>query len=392
VTAAARTVLVASITAIRSDGRILRQIDTLLAAGHRVIAVGAAGGPPHLAEATGTLRFVDIPPLAWTRFSQLGAVAGFSLGGLASIERLADTYPSVARLRAAVLDVAQTQGGPQFAIANDWQALPAILALHRRHATPFHYDTHEHAVSEHSHNRIWRLAFPRLIERIERIGVSAAQSVSSPSTGISADLARSYGGATRIGTIRNVTNIGRMVPRAVGTPVRVLYHGLFKEDRGLIGLVRSVRDWPERFVLDLRGKAMNPAFGAALEAAVAEADGRVQLHPMAEQGDLIALTNQADIGIFLPDVSSRQLRHALPNKVFEYLHAGLMLIVPQDCDMADFVAETGAGLAIDPRHVAQTLAGLGDDDIARFKAAAHRASEGLTWEAEGAKMLALMGI
>lgn len=387
-TAAASTVLVASITAIRRDGRILRQIDALLGAGHRVVAVGAAGGPAHAAQAGGRLTFADFPAEGWSPARRLKAAMAFGLGGLAGVDSLANAYPGLAALRRWVA----SEAPPDFAIANDWHALPAILDLHHRLGTPFHYDTHEHAISEHSHNRLWRLAFPRLIGRIERAGISAAHSVSAPSGGICRDLVAQYGAIRRVAPVRNVTNIGRLLPRPVGLPVRVLYHGLFKEDRALLPLVRSVTQWPEHFVLDLRGEATSASFGAALEAAVADAAGRVTLHPMAGQGDLIALTNQADIGVFLPDVSSRQLRHALPNKVFEYLHAGLMLIVPKECDMADFVAETGAGLAIAPRDIAETLAGLTDVAIAGYKAAAHRASQELTWAAEGQKMLALMAL
>jgi glycogen synthase len=392
VTSAPRRILVASLTAIRRDGRILRQVDALLAAGHHVIAVGAAGGPSHPAEATGRLRWVDVAVPGWSRAGQAKAAAGFLIGGVSGISALVATYPGIAALRRAILDFTTQHGAPDFAFANDWHSLPAILALHQRFGTPFHYDTHEHALSEHSHNPLWRLAFPRLIERIERAGIKAAHSVSSPSDGICRDLVMRYGPLQRIATIRNITDMEALPPRPLGRPVRVLYHGLFKEDRALLPLVRSIADWPAHYALDLRGHATNPAYGAALEAAAAASAGRVTLYPMATPEALTAQTNTADIGVFLPDVSAPQLRYALPNKLFEYLSGGLMLIVSANSDMADFVTETGSGIAIEPQVLARTLGELSDDTITRYKLAAHTAAQSLSWAAEAQKLRALTGL
>lgn len=156
----------------------------------------------------------------------------------------------------------------------------------------------------------------------------------------------------------------------------------------------DVAHWPAAFTLDLRGAAPTATYQAMVAGRADASAGRIHLHPMATAEDLLARSHASDIGVFLPELGSRQLRIAMPNKVFEYLHAGLMLIVPEGCDMADFVRETGAGLAIDPvrQPLHTVLAGLSAQDIDSYKAAAYRASQHLTWANEARKLRALTGL
>lgn len=220
-----RTVLVASLSAIRGDGRILRQIDAVLDAGHSVVAFGAPGGGVHPAEASGALRFVDVPVPGWSPLRKLAATAGFAIGGIlpfALSAPFAARYPGIAALKHSMLaDPALRSCRPFFAIANDWQALPAVLAVHRAAGVAFHYDAHEFATEEHAHNTLWALAFSRLIRKIEGQGVRAAHSVSSPSPGICRALAEMYGRSGRIAPVRNVGDHGSLPPRATGTAVSV---------------------------------------------------------------------------------------------------------------------------------------------------------------------------
>src|SRR5262245_29012347 len=59
---------------------------------------------------------------------------------------------------------------------------------------------------------------------------------------------------------------------------------------------------------------------------------------MVPQTKVIETANAADIGIALPSIAFPQNRFALPNKLFEYLHAGLLVIFPAGTDMARVTA------------------------------------------------------
>ncbi|MEK9735723.1 MAG: glycosyltransferase [Candidatus Nanopelagicales bacterium] len=69
---------------------------------------------------------------------------------------------------------------------------------------------------------------------------------------------------------------------------------------------------------------------------------RVQVHRPVPTLDIIAEVSQYDVGLcaFTPnDRNRRHLDTALPNKLFEYLHAGLPVVCPRVREMAQFIAE-----------------------------------------------------
>jgi glycosyltransferase involved in cell wall biosynthesis len=82
----------------------------------------------------------------------------------------------------------------------------------------------------------------------------------------------------------------------------------------------------------------------------------------------------------------------LPNKLFEYLMAGLMVIVSDADDMAEIVRryECGRVLAdVSPSTLAATLDALEPDEIRRCKDRARESARSLCWERERDKLIAL---
>ena len=83
----------------------------------------------------------------------------------------------------------------------------------------------------------------------------------------------------------------------------------------------------------------------------------------------------------------------MPNKLFEYLHAGLVPIAAKDSDAADLLAEHGVGVAIDPNDttaVPRYLATLTPGGLWAAKRAAHEAARKLTWDEEAKILTALL--
>jgi len=281
-------------------------------------------------------------------------------------------------------------------VANDWMTLPAAIEAKRRFGVPFHYDTHELALAEHSHRLLWRLLFPPLVFAVERLGLQHAQSASCVGPSIRQRMLDTYNLGRPPGVVMNIPDGQRLAPRPVGELVQVLYHGLFKENRGLESLLKSAAQWRPHLQLVLRGRAHNRSFEQRLRDLSSSLDlsSRVIFEPSVSQSDVISAANSADIGVFLPDIRSPQNRYALPNKVFEYLHAGLMVVVPANTDMATVVEPFGAGVGLvdsdDPQALADLLNGMSREDIFVFKQCAHTAAAEFTWRIEEDKFLALI--
>ncbi|MGD9805573.1 MAG: glycosyltransferase [Hyphomicrobiaceae bacterium] len=381
----APTVFVLSLSHIPRDGRVRRHCRRLTEAGCRVVAIGL--GPTDGEEPIDTktaARHITIAEVAWSAIRRIQTAVALSaarapLTDSATIG-IADAIPGVRGMRLA-LDHAIRTETPRtpVIVANDWTTLPAALEAHARWQISIHYDTHELATEEHIDRAAWRLLFPPVIRKIERLGATAARSISCVSPSISAIMSKEYGLSNSPIVIPNLPDNPPIAPSPVGTPVTVLYHGIFTSNRGLEALIRSVSEWPNGFRLVLRGAANSKRVSAQIDRAVSHQTvaHRVALEPMAPQNDVVTLANKADIGIFLPDLSLRQNRYALPNKLFEYLYAGLLPIVPANTDMADVLSAHGIG-AVVPGGRADALpallAALTPDEIVAAKSQAYQAS------------------
>jgi glycosyltransferase involved in cell wall biosynthesis len=112
--------------------------------------------------------------------------------------------------------------------------------------------------------------------------------------------------------------------------------------------------------------------------------------------ELLSWTSSADIGlsVFDPDISL-STRYCLPNKVFEYLMAGLpVLTTPLDA-VVEIVQQYGAGVEIprlEPRLVATALNYIlaKPDELARMRnAALAAAARDLRWSVERERVWSL---
>lgn len=408
----ARRAYVLSLTHIPTDGRVLRQIAALVHAGFDVTAIGLSGAsgtktllPDAVAMATMTgcnapmagpaPSYVAIDAAQWSSRALLPALPWLVVARLAPRLRstAADQLPGIALLKQRLQDLLNSMPGgpPPLVIANDWQALPALSAAVRRHGVIGHYDSHELAAEEHADRFAWRLLFPPTIRSIEAQGLAACRSVSCVSPGIANALQERYQLAILPAVVRNVP-VGQPVPpRQPGTPIKVLFHGLLKSGRGLEDLIKGTAHWPDGFNLVIRGRATNAAYAKTLERRIAMAPpGRITLEPMVPQADVVATASMADVGVLPYDTSLAENRFALPNKLFEYLHAGIVPVVPADSDAAQLLADYGVGFAIDftdPSNLGAQLGRIDPVSIWQQKRKVHAAAGEMNWGLEMRRLL-----
>ena len=392
------TAVVLSLSRIDIDGRVLRQISALEAMGHRVLRIGIRNtGASETAEKDSSHA---IPLPVWSRLRKIEAAAVLLASRVSRSPRSALTtaraVPGVEELRSALAHALTTGAIPRSAIvvANDWTALPAALDAYFRWGMKFYYDTHEFALQEHSSSTAWRLLFPPLIKCIEGEGLRRALCVTCVSPGIAKAMQAEYRLPSMPHVIRNLPQGMPMAPRTPAEPFQVLYHGLFKPDRGIETLVAGVKLWPNNFRLVLRGRAPNSTYQARVERLVAEdSTGRISIEPMAPQDRIVAAANASDIGVMVFDTRSAQNHFAMPNKLFEYLHAGLVPIAAGGSDAANLLAEHGLGLAIDPTDttaIPRYLATLNAETLFAAKRASHEAAKKLIWEEEAKTLSSLL--
>lgn len=168
-----------------------------------------------------------------------------------------------------------------------------------------------------------------------------------------------------------------------------IYQGVLEEDRGIPLLL-------ETFSAGLVPDGVFVAMGyGTLEPAIrqtAEASPYVRFQPAVPPEQILAWTSGADFGLTLLPAVCLSYRLSLPNKFFEYLQAGLPVIVANDLvEMKNLVREFDLGeiTALDVASVAATLGSMSVDSRRRLATNIEAAADRFVWEAEALRLEAL---
>jgi glycosyltransferase involved in cell wall biosynthesis len=269
--------------------------------------------------------------------------------------------------------------------AHDPDTLPAAAAIARGRALLL-YDAHE-LTSGRTDVFLWE----RWLDvRHERRWIPEAACVVVVSQGI-ADIIRERHEVEPL-VIRNV-------PRPLADPapyyqlreradvpaeaLLVLHQGQRAPDRGLTALVRAMSQLPTAHLV-LLGSAVR-GMDATLHRAAAAAGVRERLHflPPVPSDRLLSVTAQADVGVTLLEDVSLNHRLALPNKLFEYLLAGLPVVASDLPEIRRVLKECEGGVVCDPRDPASIAYAIGSasrrPDPARIPAADAELSRLVGW-------------
>lgn len=278
---------------------------------------------------------------------------------------------------------------PTLVIACDLNTLRAGTMLARR-GSSLVYDAHEvFAESDPSLSRFLR----RLLTATEWLLIRRPSLVTTVSEPIAASLQKRY----RIpmpAVIENAPLSRSDGPSPVHTPVRVLYQGAFTADRNLLGLVMSIEPLRRTVILSMQG------FGpleAELRRVVQDnmlADC-VEFLPPCEPLDTVASATNHDIGVIALDTSSLNNRLSAPNKLHDYMAAGLAIVAARMPYLASVLERERCGITYDPNDPDALAAAISTlaaepERLTALKLASWEASERHLWTAVYAPLRAFV--
>lgn len=317
----------------------------------------------------------------------------------ATLRRHRERLPRLARLALEATRLARiaSSRGPDAVHAHDAaMLLPGLLAA-RRAGARLVYDSHEMATGVPYRSGAWA-AF---VAAAERLGAPRADATIVVSDGIAARLSERYRLRSAPAVVRNVSDLpspgAAPAPDlrrelAIGDAPLLLHQGAVAAGRGCETLLRALGLLPGAHLLFLgaEGPYRERLAGLAREQGLA---ARVHLRGSVPPRALLSHTAQADVGVSLLEDSCENHRLALPNKLFEYLAAGLPVVVSDLPEAAKLVRERQVGWcadAADPRSVAAALGvALAERDDPALRERVERAAAELSWEHEKRRLLAV---
>lgn len=376
-------VAVLSFTSIGGDSRVRRTIEALAARGHEVTAIGYGG---QFSPAIPLIRLPQERGLMARRLEMLATQLPSNVLPAAS--------PTLhfMRLRNRAARRALIQLRPDVVHANDWTALPSAAAAKAATGARIVYDSHEFASEEHADNTLWRIVAQRHTSFIEARFIVNADAVVTVSEGIARALRKLYNLPSPPTVILNTPVYQEVRPALLDRPRRMLIHGVMKAGRGIEATIGALSFLPE-YTLTLRGNGAADYLASldALARSLGVVD-RITFEQAVPLEKVVEAASTAHFGIFCAPGNTRQNRFSMPNKIFEYLMAGLALVVNGDGEAAQFVEGLGCGTTTSdstPQAIAEAVRGLGADQIESMRSRGLMAAHRYSWDIEQTKLLEL---
>lgn len=280
--------------------------------------------------------------------------------------------------------------------ANDAHTLPAAWLAARRNRAKIIYDAHEFETGRNfSH---WNMGpLYRIIWALpEQIFIRQANSVITVSPSIAAELSRIY----RIPLPNVILNCpekatiqrSNRLRQELGIPEYqkiIIYQGIVVPGRGIEAFLAAIQQ-VENTVGVVLGDG--PALTFLRQRMQSGEWERIYFAGMVPLADLPSYTAAADVGIILTQNTCLNHYYSLPNKLFEYLHAGLPVVCSDLPEISRVVREYQVGELAnpdDPVSIARSIRTLLADP-ARYtqaKANTRKAAEAFNWQNESKKLL-----
>jgi glycosyltransferase involved in cell wall biosynthesis len=366
-----RTALILVFNSVTHDSRVLREAATLRDLGFEISIVGVVSADEQETEArVSGFRVIRLTPVEtlrrlWRSRKESRTDAGSGGAGttaptssrnerrFAMLKRL--VLMSAFYARGAVL---VCRSSPALVHANDYNTMWVGIAAKLLRRSRLVYDSHELWPDQGRPEwRTWQLACEWLFLRLADATVAA-------NPGISETIARRYRVPAPV-VVRNLTDkVARQPVRAeglrAGDPPLAVYVGGLDPERGIEQMILALA-----LVPDLRLRLMG--YGTRSDwyqtqlddcAAAAGVADRIEYRAPVEPTAVPETIAGADMGIVLTQPTCLNNVQSLPNKLFEYIAAGLPVVASDLPVIGPLVREGGIGIPVQPENVAAIAAAM----------------------------------
>jgi hypothetical protein len=368
-----KRLLIVSFSDLAVDPRVNRQV-RLLRDRYHVTAAGYAD--PGVAG----VEFVRIPWVAPSPVEKLCAAAKLKSG---QYERFYWSWPPVAAAK-------QFLSARRFdlVLANEVHTVPLALTLVPDRVV---LDSHEYSPRELEDDWKWRFFFQRYVTYLCHQYIPRTAAMITVCEGIADEYATQFG--KRPAVVHNTAWLAKLVPAPLeGGRVRLVHHGGAIPQRRIELMIEMMAYLEPRFSMDFYLIPTNPRYLSRLQR-LAAGDSRIRFLPPVPMLEIPRTINGYDIGVFLLEPGNFNYRHALPNKLFEFIQGRIAIAIGPSPEMARLVRQYDCGVVADdfsPRALAERLSAITAERVDYYKRRSHAAAAKLCYENSSQTLISVL--
>lgn len=264
-------------------------------------------------------------------------------------------------------------------VANDINALP--VALQNRGKARILFDAHEYAPRQFDGSFVWRTLFQSYKEYLCRTRIPQVDAMTTVGPAVADEYARAFG--VRPSVVLNAPHYLALdrEPRHDGI-IRMVHHGGASRARRLEIMIDAMALLDERYRLDFILIPSDPKYLASLKRR-ASPDSRIAFPSPVKPDEIVETLSEYDVGLYSLPPNSFNARHALPNKLFDFIQARLCVAIGPSPEMKGLVEQHGCGVVAQDftaKALAETLRTLDRQKVEAARRAADAAAAELCYE------------
>ncbi|MFT6715981.1 MAG: hypothetical protein ACJA0Q_000610 [Saprospiraceae bacterium] len=325
-----KTVLIIAFTNLKNDPRVYRQILSCSKEGYQVVAVG-----------------LKDPEIEGVTFVQVAKEETFFkkvfLAILLLVRSHQKYYWGLSPVKHAMSALRNRKA--DLIIANDTETLPLAVAMKlKMEGCKLLFDAHEYAPLEHEDSFMWRLLFKKEREHVLRTGKQHIDKMFTVCKGIAEKYHEVFGLEATV-----VTNASDYFePNQVRTfnkeeKIKLIHHGVSLPARKIETMINMMDLLGDSFELNLMLVNANDNYHRELEKECDKRNNVKMIKPVPMK-DIVSFISKFDVGLYILKPTNYNNMMALPNKIFEFIQARLIVAIGPSPEMARLVRENEIGI------------------------------------------------
>ncbi|MFW5879401.1 MAG: glycosyltransferase [bacterium] len=267
-------------------------------------------------------------------------------------------------------------------IANDLDTLPIAVLLKNRKKIPLIFDAHEYYPKQHNQNEDWVLKEQPFINHLCYKYLKEANTIFTVSQGLINEYKKTFNvSALLLSNAHSFMPI--LTPSSVQKEnIKIVHMGGAIRGRKIERMIEVARLLAENYTFDFYLIPVQHSYYEELKFEASKLNN-VRILPPLKLNELVYKLNEYDIGVYILEPNSFNNKHALPNKLFEFIQARLAIAIGPSPEMKSIVEKYNIGVVSDdftPESLAKAIKRVTIQELIEYKKNTERAAKELNAE------------